>query len=166
MEFNYLIVAAAALVPMVVGFIWYNPKVFGTAWMNVAGMTEEKIKGGNMPVIFLVSYVLSFLLAMATAGMVIHQMSVQSLFFAQEGFMEGSGAAYDQFTALMEQFEGVHRTFGHGVLHGVIGGFFVALPILGTNAMFERKGFKYIAVNCGYWIVTLGLMGGVLCQWA
>ncbi|HRN41812.1 MAG TPA: DUF1761 family protein [Vicingus sp.] len=32
--------------------------------------------------------------------------------------------------------------------------------------MFERKGFKYIAINSGYWIITLGLMGGVICQFA
>ena len=44
-------------------------------------------------------------------------------------------------------------------------GLFLALPILGTNALFERKGFKYIAVNAGYWILTIALMGGLLCAW-
>jgi Protein of unknown function (DUF1761) len=59
---NFLILLAAALVPMVMGFIWYNPKVFGTAWMNLAGLTEEKMKSGNMAVIFIMSFVLSFFL--------------------------------------------------------------------------------------------------------
>ncbi|MFY9309226.1 MAG: DUF1761 domain-containing protein [Bacteroidia bacterium] len=58
------------------------------------------------------------------------------------------------------------RTFKHGVFHGVMAGFTIALPILGTNAMFERKGFKYIAINVGYWIVCLALMGGVICAFA
>ena len=34
----------------------------------------------------------------------------------------------------------------------------------GTNALFERKGFRYIAVNAGYWILTLMIMGGIICQ--
>jgi hypothetical protein len=42
----------AALVPMLIGFIWYNPKVLGNVWMKAADMTDEKVKGGNVPVIF------------------------------------------------------------------------------------------------------------------
>ncbi|MBP9069986.1 MAG: DUF1761 domain-containing protein, partial [Bacteroidia bacterium] len=52
------------------------------------------------------------------------------------------------------------------MLHGALGGVLIALPILGTNAMFERKGFKYIAINCGYWIITMMVMGGIVCGWA
>jgi Protein of unknown function (DUF1761) len=58
------------------------------------------------------------------------------------------------------------RSFKHGALHGTIAGFMVALPIIGTGAMFEKKGFKYIAINAGYWIVTMALMGGVICAFA
>tara|TARA_B110000091_G_C13629440_1_gene396476 strand:- start:583 stop:726 length:144 start_codon:yes stop_codon:yes gene_type:complete len=47
-----------------------------------------------------------------------------------------------------------------------LAGVLLALPILATNAMFEAKGFKYIAVNAGYWIISLALMGGIVCQWA
>ena len=44
MEINFLAVLVAALSSFVVGFVWYNPKVFGTIWMNEIGMTEEKAK--------------------------------------------------------------------------------------------------------------------------
>jgi hypothetical protein len=57
------------------------------------------------------------------------------------------------------------RTFKHGAFHGAINGLFVAVPILGVNALFEQKSFKYIAVNGLYWIITLSLMGGVICGW-
>ena len=30
-------------------------------------------------------------------------------------------------------------------------------------AYFEKKGFKYIAINAGYFIVSFALMGGVIC---
>ena len=52
MEFNFLAILVAAVVPMVLGFLWYNPALFGNAWMRESGMTEEKMKSGNMGVIF------------------------------------------------------------------------------------------------------------------
>ena len=33
MPFNFYAILAATLVSLVVGFVWYNPKVFGTIWM-------------------------------------------------------------------------------------------------------------------------------------
>jgi hypothetical protein len=56
------------------------------------------------------------------------------------------------------------RTFKHGALHGTIAGFFLALPIIGITSLFERKSFAYIAIHVGYFIVSLALMGGVICQ--
>ena len=57
------------------------------------------------------------------------------------------------------------RTFGHGALHGFFTGLFIVLPILGTNALFEQKGWKYVWINTGYWAITLMLMGGLICAW-
>ena len=57
------------------------------------------------------------------------------------------------------------RTFKHGALHGGLVGGFIGLPILVINGLFERKGFKYGLINAGYWIITLAIMGGILCQW-
>jgi len=37
---------------MLIGFIRYEPKVLGNVWMKAAGMIDQKVKGGNMPVIF------------------------------------------------------------------------------------------------------------------
>lgn len=55
------------------------------------------------------------------------------------------------------------RTFKHGAFHGVFFGLMVILPVICINALFERRGFKYIAVNAGFWIVSLAPMGGVIC---
>ena len=49
---NYLVIAAAALVPTFVGFIWYNPKVFGTIWMKEAGVSPDSGKGMNMALVW------------------------------------------------------------------------------------------------------------------
>ena len=41
MEINFLAILLAALSTLVVGFIWYNPKVFGTIWMKETGVNPE-----------------------------------------------------------------------------------------------------------------------------
>ena len=60
---SYLAILIAALIPMVLGFLWYHPKLFGTAWMNSLGMTEDDVKGGNMPLIFGLSLVAAAFIA-------------------------------------------------------------------------------------------------------
>jgi hypothetical protein len=69
---NYLALGIAALIPLIVGFIWYNPKTFGKSWQNAAGLTDEKLKGANMPLIFGLTLVLGFLLAMMVNILVVH----------------------------------------------------------------------------------------------
>src|SRR5688500_7312958 len=88
MQINFLVLLAATIVPLVIGFIWYNPKVFGTAWMNATGMTEEKAKGANMPLIFGLTVVFSFLIAASMQSIVIHQFSVFGLLSQQPDFSE------------------------------------------------------------------------------
>lgn len=165
MEFNIIILGVAAIVPMLTGFIWYGPMLFQNTWMKEAGVTEESMKGGNMALIFGSAYVLSLLLTMGLMPIVIHQMGIFSTLVGEPGFNDQAGEAYDTFLSLTNTYGDRFRTFKHGLFHGTITGFFIALPILGTQALFERKSFKYVAINAGYWIVTLALMGGVICQW-
>ena len=37
---NYLAVIVAALVAMVIGYVWYLPGVFGAQWMALAGFIQ------------------------------------------------------------------------------------------------------------------------------
>jgi hypothetical protein len=157
MEFNYLAIIVAAIVPVVLGFIWYNPKVFGLAWMRAAEMTEAKIKDGNMAIIFGVSLILSIMLAFFTNFLVIHEFGVYGL---TEGNLDGATTQ-----AFLEEFEGTWRTYKHGALHGAMAGVLFTLPVIGINALFERKGFKYILINAGYWIVCLTIMGSIISGW-
>lgn len=158
---NLPIILAAALIPLVMGFIWYNPNVLGKAWMAAAGLDEEKVKGANMPLIFGLSYVFAIMIGVVLNGITIHQAGVDSLFAHLQGAEDQAYLANFKAT-----YGHVHRSFGHGAVHGAFAGVFFAMPILTTNALFERKGFKYIAINAGYWIVSAVLMGGVICQFA
>ena len=157
--FNIYAVLTAAFSALVVGFIWYNPKVFGKAWMQAAGLTEAELKGANMAKIFSLALFFAFLLATALPGIVVHQMGALSLVGGD------SSVALQSYSDFMTDYGNHFRTFKHGVLHGVLAGVLIALPILGTNALFERKSAKYIFINSGYWIVTLGIMGGIICAW-
>ncbi|MFD2724754.1 DUF1761 domain-containing protein [Hyunsoonleella rubra] len=159
MEINFLAILVAAISALVVGFIWYNPKVFGTAWMKAAEMSEEKMKGANMGKIFAMAFVFAILLAMSMLSLTVHQIGAMGMV---GGDVEG---ALPSFNAFMADYGAAHRTFGHGALHGFFAGIFIALPILGTNALFERKSAKYIFINSGYWMVTLAVMGAIICGW-
>ncbi len=168
MEFNWWLIPVTAFVPMILGFIWYNPAVFGKAWMASSGMTEEKIKGGNMAIIFGVSFLFSCMLALMLTRIGIHQVHIPSLFTDKESveLLKDSSSDLSIWMNETQTFLGrKHLTFGHGMFHGILGGIFFVLPILGTNALFERKGFKYILVNSGYWIVCIAIISGILSQW-
>lgn len=66
---NYLAVIVAAVVNMIIGFLWYN-QFFGKSWMKAAGITQKDVelakkKGvfGTYAVSFLTALVLSFFTA-------------------------------------------------------------------------------------------------------
>ncbi|MCD6064529.1 MAG: hypothetical protein K0R82_2440 [Flavipsychrobacter sp.] len=164
MEFNFLIIPLAALIPLFVGFIWYNPKVFGTAWIKSTGLTEEQLKGANMLKVFGLTYLLSIMVALALSAMVIHQTHLFSILKDEPGINEKGTEMNMYLTDFMTKYGSNFRTFKHGAFHGTLGGILLALPIIGVPALFERKSGKYIFINAGFWIVSMALMGGVICQ--
>ena len=166
MEFNFIIAAVAAFIPLGLGCIWYNPKVFGTVWMNACGFTTDNLKGRNMILIFILSYAFSFFLATMVTILVIHQFGFFSTLMSDPDLQIEGTETYRYAQDFMTKYGTNFRTFKHGFFHGTLTGIFFVLPVLGTNALLERKGFKYIAVNVGYWTVCLALMGGVICQFA
>ena len=83
-----------------------------------------------------------------------------------EGASELTGDRLNYFNDFMANYGASFRTFKHGAIHGVLVGLFFVLPISAIQAIFERKSVKYLAINAGYWIVSIALMGGVVCQWA
>lgn len=165
MDSNFLVIFLSALIPLFIGFIYYSPKLFGTIWMQEAGVTEEKLKGGNMAKILLLAYVFSVMLGSVLMYLVIHQLSVPSILANTPGINDPNSEVSLWLKDFMAKYGNNFRTFKHGALHGVISALFFAWPIVGINALFERRGAKYIAIHVGYWVITLALMGGVICQW-
>lgn len=159
MEVNFLALLVAALSTLVVGFIWYNPKVFGTIWMKESGMTDEKIKGANMALIFSMAVVYAFFISFILQMLTIHQ-------FGALGMIGGDPSiAKPSYEAFMNDYGDTFRTFKHGALHGFMTGLFLAIPIIGTNALFERRSWKYTLITGGFWVVCFMIMGGIICAW-
>lgn len=152
---------ASVLVVLPVGFVWYNPKVFGTIWMREAGVNPDAPKKANMFKIFGLTLLFALMATMMLQSIVIHQFGALSM-IGGAPFIE---SALPSYKAFMADYGHHYRTFKHGALHGAMTGLFLALPIIGTNSLFEMKSWKYIWINVGYWIVCFTLMGGILCAW-
>lgn len=133
---DWIAIVLAGASTLVVGAIYYHPKVLGTVWMKAAGLTEEDLKGANMALILGGAFLCACLMAMSISFIVpaVH---------ASEGGH-------------------THGTFGHGSLHGIINALTLAMPIIVINGLFERKSAKYNLVHLGYWVIAMAVMGGIL----
>ncbi len=159
MEMNFIALFVAAIITLFVGFIWYHPKVFGTIWMKEAGLTEDQLKTGNMLKIFGFTYLFSLFIASIEMTLTIHQMGALGMIGGDET------KALPSYAAFMADYGNAFRTYKHGALHGFMTGIFFAFPIMGVNAMFDQKSWKLLFINAGYWIVTLTIMGAIICGW-
>lgn len=81
---NWLAVVVAAVSAFVVGGLWYGP-LFGKAWMNEMGFTEDELKEANMAKIYGIAFVLEFIIALQLAYFLGHGNSNPSI---------AEGAAY------------------------------------------------------------------------
>ncbi len=158
MEPRFYLVFITALIPLIIGAIYYHPKVMGTVWMKANGFEMKDLEGANMPVIFILSYVFGVMISYGLMSSVIHQMSVYSLIMVDP--LPVSQEVYD---SVMDNFGRRYLTFGHGALHGAFASLFIALPLIATNALFERRSWKYIGIHLLYWTICFALIGGVLC---
>lgn len=85
---SYLAIFIGGLIPMVLGYIWYHPKVFGGAWMKSLGFTEESLKQGNMGMIMGLATLCSMFLSWRINGYAGHQQPGWSQFL--HGFFHGA----------------------------------------------------------------------------
>src|SRR3989344_2216031 len=64
-EVTFLPILAAGVANVILGFIWYNPKVFGTVWMQAANLSPERMEAGKkkMPVMAFVGFLAAMVVA-------------------------------------------------------------------------------------------------------
>lgn len=131
-EINYIGVVVAAVIAMVLGFLWYGP-LFSKPWMKELGLTKEKIEASKKKGMTL-NYVLMMVSALVMAYVLAHVIAMSVI------------------------------ALGHmGLLTGVQSGFwmwlgFVATVVLG-KVLWEGRSWKLYAIDAGYYLVSLILMG-------
>jgi hypothetical protein len=69
---NYFLFLLVALVPIVLGYAWYHPNIFGKIWQSEAKIVKEHISNFGIKQ-FILLYILSFLFAFSLQFSVIHQ---------------------------------------------------------------------------------------------
>ena len=74
MEINWLASILAALSTLLVGFVWYHPKVFGAIWMREIGVSPEDAKNAspNMIKLFGFSILFAFMATLPLSFLVNH----------------------------------------------------------------------------------------------
>ena len=161
LSINFPVILACGLIPMVVGFLYYNPKTLEPAWMKSSGLTREDVDGGNMGMIMGISFILSCLISLMMVIWTNHQLAIQSLFAMDPSFQDATSPMRMAFDNIMTNWGDRHRTFGHGAAHGLFAGVGIAFPIIAIKSLFERKSWKHIFISAGYWLITLVLICGV-----
>ena len=91
MEMNFISPVVAAFTTLLVGFVWYHPKVFGTAWMKETGLTQEELEKGNMLKIFGLTFIFSIFIGMVMQMLSIHQMGAMSMVGGFDKVAEATG---------------------------------------------------------------------------
>jgi len=135
---NLIAVLAAAVAGFLIGGLWYSRLLLGALWMRESGVTQAQIDAGNKGRTFGVAFIALLLMSYVLAVFIGPIPEVGSGFFtpSQQG-------AY------------------HGFVVG-LGWAFTAILVVGV---FEQRSWTYIAINGGYWVVTLTAMGGIIGGW-
>jgi len=162
---NWWLIPVVAVIPMIIGYIWYNQKLFGNAWMRAAEISEERAQSGNMIKIIGLSYLFCIFGTYILSLVCVHQAGIVQLFLGEAALKDPTSEMSVFINDFMSTYGDRHRTFGHGVIHGIEFALFIGLPFIGVHSLFERRPFKYVWIHLGYWIVSFAIMGGLLCAY-
>lgn len=134
-EINYLAVLAAGVVSMAVGFLWYSSILFGKMWIKEMGLSAEKMKGAQKEMGKL--YALSFVGSLVTAYVLSHVMGLSQNYYSYTEVMTGVITAFWMWLGFM-------------------------MPVQMTGTIFGDRNWRLFAINTGYQLATLILMGLVI----
>jgi len=143
-EINILPIIVAALVPNIIGAIYYGP-LFGKSWLSSLGMTTEDMKGRNEALIYGSALGLSLIISFFINWVL------------QMGHKNVSEAGELIFAS--------YNTFPHGALHGMMLCMAFVMPVIVCLGLFQKSSAKNVLLNVGFWLVCYALMGGILDVW-
>lgn len=159
---NWFILPVAAIVPLLLGVIWYHPQVFGTSLAKVTGQSIQQITDYSVKRIGF-TYLFGLLMAYIVFACSVHQYAVFQLFMGEESL----GVAGSQMNTFMSDFNETygdrHRSFFHGVIHGLEASTLFGFAFLGISTFVEGTPMKRMWIHLGYFVLCGGIMGGMIC---
>lgn len=135
---NYVAVFAAAVINMVIGYIWYGP-LFGKQWIQESGLSKEQLADSQKKGMAM-QYGLMFVGALVMAYVLSHAIV---------------------FAGTYLQVFGVSG----GLMSGFFNWIGFVAPVTLVSVLWEGKSWKLWGLNNGYYLVSLLLMGALLSLW-
>ena len=158
---NLFIIPIAAFLPLILGFVWYHPNVFGTKLAQINGETIlQRPTIGKMVAIYFLSILLAYILTL----MSVHQSAIYQLFFMEPELANANSEFNVFINDFMKTYGDRHRSFGHGMIHGAEASLLFGLAFFGITTLMQNKPFKLIWIHLLFWIVCCSLMAGLLCE--
>src|SRR3989338_9682323 len=138
-EVNFVAVLLAGIVSMVAGFVYYSPAVLGKPWMKYMKYSADELKKEQKQMGKF--YGISFVLSLVTAYVLYHVMVMSMNYFGNPGVTTGLMTAFWSWLGFV-------------------------MPVQFTGGIFSKDhssdAFKALAINTGYQLVSLLLMGIVI----
>lgn len=135
MTLNWWAILVAAVVQWLIGWIWYGP-LFGKQWMAMMGYTKENMN--NQP--GMLSPAKAMALGLVSAIIMSIVVGVAFLYLPLPSIWCGA------------------------LTGGIIWLGFIATTMI-NSVIFEGKKFKLFALNSGYYLVALMVMGAIVAAW-
>jgi len=137
-EINYMAVIVAAIVNMVLGYVWYGP-LFGKQWMALSGVMPQldalgKPKGMTKKMVIMF------------VGALVMAVTLFKFIAYASGFLQQSGAA-------------LGLSIGFCLWLGFIA------PVTLSVVLWEGKSWKLWFLNNAYYVVLLLVNGAILASW-
>lgn len=143
-QINWIAIVVAALIPMVLGFIYYGP-LFQKQWLSSMGKTQEEMEPTNPAV--------TYGLALLVAFMISASLKMMLEFMHKDVNQAG------------EMFLNSTHTFGHGAFHGMFLCLSFVVPVIISLSLFHKSSAKNILLNVVFWTLCFAVMGGILDAW-
>ena len=134
-EISYLPVLVSGITAMVIGAVWYHPKVFGTEWMSLAGLSKADLEGAKR------------------RGMVTAMLAA----FAGSLLMM---SVMDQILA----FSGAVSLLQAGTIGFLVWLGFIA-PVLLGSVLWENKPLKLCFINAVQYLIALIIGAAIIVMW-
>lgn len=131
-QVNYVAIIAAAIISMILGFLWYSPILFAKPWMSLMGYTGERMKEAQKGMLKL--YGVSFIVTCISAYILYHVMVMSTNYF-------GYGAMQTAITSAISMWLGF------------------IMPVQLTDVLFGSKKLQLFLINTGYQLASLLAMG-------